>query len=29
MGSGLRFSDRGPQELRGVPGEWRLYALER
>jgi pimeloyl-ACP methyl ester carboxylesterase len=27
-GSGLRFQDRGLQSLKGVPGEWRLYALE-
>jgi pimeloyl-ACP methyl ester carboxylesterase len=27
VGSGLHFSDRGTRELRGVPGEWRLYAL--
>ena len=27
-GSGLRFQDRGLQPLKGVPGEWRLYALE-
>ena len=25
-GSGLRFEDRGAHALRGVPGEWRLYA---
>ncbi len=25
-GSGLRFEDRGPHALKGVPGEWRLYA---
>jgi pimeloyl-ACP methyl ester carboxylesterase len=25
-GSGLGFVDRGTQELRGVPGEWRLFA---
>lgn len=25
-GSGLEFDDRGPHELKGVPGEWRLYA---
>jgi class 3 adenylate cyclase len=25
-GSGLEFRDRGAQELKGVPGEWRLYA---
>jgi class 3 adenylate cyclase/pimeloyl-ACP methyl ester carboxylesterase len=29
FGSGLRFSDRGVHSLRGVPDEWRLYALER
>jgi class 3 adenylate cyclase/pimeloyl-ACP methyl ester carboxylesterase len=27
VGSGLEFADRGTHELRGVPGEWRLYAL--
>jgi class 3 adenylate cyclase len=27
-GSGLRFSERGQAELKGVPGEWRLYAVE-
>jgi pimeloyl-ACP methyl ester carboxylesterase len=27
-GSGLEFEDRGVHELRGVPGEWRLYALD-
>jgi class 3 adenylate cyclase len=26
-GSGLEFEDRGPHELKGVPGEWRLYAV--
>jgi class 3 adenylate cyclase len=25
-GSGLRFADRGVHALKGVPGEWRLYA---
>jgi pimeloyl-ACP methyl ester carboxylesterase len=25
-GSGLRFDDRGAHALKGVPGEWRLYA---
>ena len=25
-GSGLEFSDLGPSELKGVPGEWELYA---
>jgi hypothetical protein len=24
-GSGLEFEDRGVQELKGIPGEWRLY----
>jgi class 3 adenylate cyclase len=27
-GSGLAFEDRGTHELKGVPGEWRLYALD-
>jgi len=27
-GSGLRFRERGSAELKGVPGEWRLYAVE-
>ena len=26
-GSGIRFEDRGLTKLRGVPDEWRLYAL--
>ncbi|MGE5272601.1 MAG: alpha/beta fold hydrolase [Verrucomicrobiota bacterium] len=26
-GSGLSFVDRGTAELKGVPGEWRLYAV--
>jgi class 3 adenylate cyclase len=25
-GSGLEFEDRGVYELKGIPGEWRLYA---
>jgi class 3 adenylate cyclase len=25
-GSGLEFEDRGVHELKGIPGEWRLYA---
>ena len=25
-GSGLGFEDRGVHELKGVPGEWRIYA---
>ncbi len=28
VGSGISFSDRGAQELKGVPGEWRLFAVE-
>jgi class 3 adenylate cyclase len=28
-GSGLAFEDRGEHELKGIPGEWRLYAVER
>ena len=27
-GSDISFSERGVHELRGVPGEWRLYAVE-
>jgi len=27
-GSGLRFADRGTHQLPGVPGEWRLFAVE-
>ncbi len=27
-GSGIRFADRGSAELKGVPGEWRLYAVQ-
>jgi class 3 adenylate cyclase len=26
-GSAIRFEDRGQHELKGVPGEWRLYAV--
>ena len=28
-GSGLQFQDRGTHTLKGVPGEWRLYAATR
>ena len=28
-GSGLSFQDRGTQHLKGVPGDWRLFAVER
>ncbi len=27
VGSGIEFEDRGAGELKGVPGEWRLYAV--
>ena len=29
VGSGLSFEDRGSQSLKGVPGRWPLFALER
>jgi class 3 adenylate cyclase len=28
-GSGLRFRDRGTKALKGVPGKWHLFAVER
>jgi class 3 adenylate cyclase len=27
IGSGLEFEDRGTHDLKGVPGEWRLFAV--
>jgi len=27
VGSGLNFDGRGSHELKGVPGEWRLYRV--
>jgi class 3 adenylate cyclase len=27
IGSGLEFDDRGDYQLKGVPGEWRLFAV--
>jgi len=27
-GSGIKFADRGLHSLKGVPGEWQLYAVE-
>ena len=27
VGSGLDFSERGEHELKGIPGEWRLFAV--
>jgi class 3 adenylate cyclase len=26
-GSGLELEDRGPHDLKGIPGEWRIYAV--
>ena len=26
-GSGLEFEDRGVRQLKGVPGEWQLFAV--
>jgi class 3 adenylate cyclase len=26
-GSGIEFTDRGATELKGIPGEWRLYGV--
>ncbi|MBV8159930.1 MAG: adenylate/guanylate cyclase domain-containing protein [Acidimicrobiia bacterium] len=28
VGSGIEFADRGEHELKGVPGTWRLFAVE-
>jgi pimeloyl-ACP methyl ester carboxylesterase len=28
VGSGLEFAERGVHDLRGAPGEWRLYAVD-
>ena len=27
-GSGIRFTDRGPHVLKGVPDPWRVFAVE-
>ena len=27
VGSGLEFDERGSRVLKGVPGEWRLFAV--
>jgi len=27
IGSGFEFEDRGRHELKGVPGEWHLFAV--
>jgi pimeloyl-ACP methyl ester carboxylesterase/class 3 adenylate cyclase len=29
VGSGISFADRGIQELKGVPGEWSLFAVDK
>ncbi|OBK41692.1 hydrolase [Mycobacterium sp. 1245111.1] len=29
IGSGLEFEERGTHQLKGVPGEWRLFAVNR
>ena len=28
VGSGIEFTDRGSRELKGIPGEWRLFAVD-
>lgn len=28
-GSGIEFIDRGAHELKGIPGQWRLFAVNR
>jgi class 3 adenylate cyclase len=28
VGSGIEFTERGEHELKGVPGQWRLFAAE-
>jgi hypothetical protein len=27
IGSGITFNDRGAHDLKGVPGQWQLYAV--
>ena len=27
IGSGITFDDRGTHDLKGVPGQWQLYAV--
>jgi hypothetical protein len=27
-GSGISFTDRGPDVLKGVPDQWRVFAVE-
>ena len=28
VGSGIEFEERGSAELKGIPGEWRLFAVK-
>jgi len=28
VGSGMQFADRGEHQLKGVPGQWRIFAVE-
>lgn len=28
VGSGISFRDRGTRELKGIPGEWRLFTVD-
>jgi class 3 adenylate cyclase len=28
VGSDIRFSDQGEHELKGVPGSWKLFAVQ-
>jgi class 3 adenylate cyclase len=28
VGSGIEFAERGSHELKGIPGEWRLFAVD-
>jgi len=28
LGSGIEFSERGEHELKGVPGQWRLFSAQ-
>jgi hypothetical protein len=29
LGTRIEFSERGVAELKGIPGKWHLFALER
>ena len=28
VGSGIKFADRGEHDLKGVPGSWKIFAVE-